>query len=221
MINLKGKTSSPSPSFKKGNENENKKDRGEKKKDREKLLAGLFIVIIAFGIGFLLLKPSYSQVKNLRTEVKNKEESLAAKQRLFEDIKQLQAQYEEIQEKTKRVLYALPQQADVASLLVQLEAIASQNGMIFESVDFQKEQIVEERVGQKARVVLPYKTIEIRAEVTGSYNALKNYLKAVESNVRLSDVESIVFSPAEKAQELNLPVGTYSFSLKINSYYQE
>ena len=194
------------------------------KKEKQKLISSLILLLLAVAIGFFLLKPAYSQVKNLRAEIRIKEESLTAKQKLFEDIKRLETKLEEIKEETKRVFYALPTEADIAGLLVQLETIASQNGMIFESVNFTKEEPVEEAPsrGRRTRVALPaYKTLMIYVETTGTYNALENYLKAVESNIRLTNIGDITFSPAQATGGVELPVSTYSFSLRMEAYYKE
>lgn len=59
-----------------------------------------------------------------------------------------------------------------------------------------------------------YQTLSATMEVSGSYEAFKNFLHDLESSVRITDVESLDFSPLSGSS------GGFSFKLGFKTYYQ-
>jgi len=145
-----------------------------------------FILII-----FYLVSPTYNKVKNLRSLVKTKREVLQnqeKQQQLFQELKQ--------SKELEKLDQILPDNPEIPELMIQLETMASQNNLILKSINFTESQ----------------NEITSQIALAGSYNALKNYLKALENNLRLMDIVNLNFqAPKENS--------FYNFNLTIKSYY--
>lgn len=56
-----------------------------------------------------------------------------------------------------------------------------------------------------------YQTIGVGMEVVGTYEAFKDFLRALESSIRITDVNSLTFLPVTNG---------FSFELSLKTYYQ-
>jgi Tfp pilus assembly protein PilO len=196
----------------------------------------LVLPIAMIGIIAALLwfvQPTYSEIKNLMLEIEAKEDTLEKKQKLVVDIEKLVSQYEDIEGRVNKVFYALPNEAEIPNVLVQLEALASENGMIFESSNFSK---VQQSAQNKAtsgnnaasssettnqqNIIEQIRSVSIDINLTGSYENFKNYLKSLENNIRIMDIMSISFSSSSSFSEEEETSDNFSYSIQLKVYYQ-
>lgn len=188
-------------------------------------------IIIALVIGFSLLRPAFWQARTLRAELKAKKETLANLEKAIENLRKLEETYEDLAEELAKVSYALPSQAEIPNILVQLEALAAENGLLFSSVGFTRAQEsamglnqTPEPVGRGEVETEPQteaeeervKAVLANVKVTGKYESFKSYLRAIEASRRIMDVSSIDFSSASREEA----IGLYSYNLSIKIYYQ-
>lgn len=178
----------------------------------------IIILLLAFvAVVVFLDYPLYKEVKSFRKGLEIKQEELRGVEELLVKIKELKAIYEENKDEAKRAFYAIPSGEDLPNLIVQLEALASINGLILEKVDFGQPAAEGVKWGpggeEKEIVVKEYKTMNVTLEVTGTYESLKSFLKSVEENIRLMDITSINFSASAEG-------GAFSFGVSMNVYYQ-
>jgi Tfp pilus assembly protein PilO len=201
-----------------------------------KFIEILILPIAMIGIIAALLwfaHPTYSEIKNITQEIEVKEDTLEKKQRLVADIEKLVNQYEDIKGRVNKVFYALPNEAEIPNVLVQLESLASENGMIFESLKFSKvRQSVQNKtasessaassseVADQQNVVEQIKSVSIDINLTGSYENFKDYLKSLENNIRIMDITSISFSSSSGSSEEGEVSDNFSYSVQLKVYYQ-
>ena len=206
------------------------------------ILAAALLILVWFFVW-----PTYQNVFVLRQEQAawqlKLQEALDTKQKLTE----LKKTYLKLQEDEERIMDAIPDREDLPGLLVQLETMASQNGLILNSLDFTypepekivKAPVVEEEVdisGKKsassvsvvpsasaAEQVVPssVKILAANISLTGGYPALKNFLKAVENNLRLSDVTAISYSQQESSSNLGQVFSSGKLTIGLNVYYKK
>lgn len=201
--------------------------------------------LLAAGlIVFLLILPAWDSLSNTRSGLSQQEDRLMEIQEVATKIKQLDEEYQGNIEDLQKLVAFLPNKEELPSLLVQLESLASANGLIMESVDFtevskqkatagqskissesgeiastktKNEQLAQEEVTPEVVAAEPYKILSVNLQLIGGYNSFKNYLRAVEKNLRLMDVVSFNFS----TQAGQTTVQTiFSFRININVYYQ-
>lgn len=191
----------------------------------------LIFILVFIAILFLLDLPAYNKVTSLREELKKHQDFLKEKEEIVAKVDQLKQVYESRQSELKKVLYVLPVEEELPNLIVQFEALSSENGLILESLNFVKQAVitrsaaaedVEQGKTSQPSTTSPatetgsqrdYKTQEIFLSVSGSYKSFKSFLEALELNIRLMDIKSINF----KAQKEG---AGFTFDINLQVYYQ-
>jgi len=175
------------------------------------------ILFIAFlGIVFLLDLPAYNKVVFLGDKIAQEKATLVGRQELLAKVEQLKGVYDDYESQLKKVYYILPKNQEIPNLIVQLEALASENGLILEQVDFIKEESKQRSDPEQPQSSsVGYKNINVALKLVGEYPAFTSFLEALEHNVRIADVNSIELS-LEKGSETS----GFSYDVKLKVYYQ-
>ena len=164
-----------------------------------------------------IILPAYSEVRTRQEMLNNKKAELQKLEEMIGKINELVSVYKEKETEIEKVWQILPKEKDISGLLVQFESLAAQSGLILGAIDFSE---VEEQIqkaaepSEETQQKEPYKTLSVSIRITGSYNAFKNFLSNLESNLRLTDVQSINFVSKGEISDI------FEFSLTGNVYYQ-
>ena len=183
----------------------------------------ILILILAFiGIVVFLDIPKVQEVLSLRKETGIQEEIFLEKQILLAKVEKLQETYEENRESLEKTDYILPSDQDIPNLIVQLESLALEAGLILEEIDFSTEEEGFEDKARTARkteegtVAKDYQTMTATLNLMGSYSGFRGFLRLIEENMRLMDVSFVSFSVE------NTELGSFfEFSLRLRTYYQK
>ena len=191
------------------------------------------ISLISFVVSILLVLflfiPLFSSTKGAYLELRDKNKEIEKLKNLSNEIESIKANYDSIAEEAEKVLLTLPDEKDIPQLLVQFEKIAKNNGLLLESIEFgeivkRKESDFIETVddykgiSQSKKILSVFPTSSVLIKITGSYSAFKNYIKALEKNVRSMDIYSISFANDNKS--LLIDPSIFKFDLGINVYYK-
>ncbi len=172
------------------------------------LILPFILFFAALAIGFWILWPLYGDIKaNLDLKSQN-QENLAQREKLTENLERLISQYNERAGDIASLDKAVPNGQNVPELLINLEAIASENGLIFSGVNFKPKDL-------KAKGI---KTLVAEMKVKGSYPNFLNYLKAMEKSLRIFDVVSVSFAGVGPGQ-VGAKLDNLEFNLIVNTYY--
>ena len=184
------------------------------------------IVVIILLLGFIAVVifldvPKVQEILDLRRKVETQEEALFQKEELMARVEKLKNKYEDNEESLTKVNYILPSEEEIPNLIVQLEAMALEAGLILERIEFHLSQ----ETGQSRaavrdstqEVVEDYKTLSINLDLVGGYFAFKNFLELIEENIRLMNIDSISFSP-QYSEETELLL--FNFNTILTTYYQ-
>jgi len=171
------------------------------------------LILVFLGIVFFLDWPAFEQISRLREEIRDYNKLIAEKEELAAKVEQLKSVYENKQGNIKKVYYALPRTKEVPEIIVQLEALASENGLILEKIDIQEIKKQESREENGAGV----NTLKISLAVSGTYSSFKSFLEALEYNIRVMDIQSIKFSLKKTEQEAP---EFLDFNIDLEVYYQ-
>jgi len=149
-------------------------------------------LVLAIALLFFLVLPEYDgwrlkvgELSLAELDLSNKKESLLILSSVDES-------------KIRRLERVIPKTPEEPELLVQMEELATESAVALSSISFQTDE-------SGGRVVL-------NETVTGTYENLKRYLKNLENNLRLLDVETISLSSGGDSgsfQSLNLSVVAY------------
>ncbi len=183
------------------------KEKTKQKMSREFKLISVFVFLFILVLVFLfLLKPKYNEISQFKQEFKTKQEELANKKTYFENVKKLISNYQKINSQDiEKIAKVLPSEKDIAGLFVQIEALAEEAGLNLLGLDIAERKEVPELEKFKVR------ELGITLNLSGGdYFAFKKFLSAVESNLRIIDIDSINF--AAEAE---------SYALSLKTYYKE
>jgi Tfp pilus assembly protein PilO len=171
------------------------------------------IIIIILILGFVAVVvfldvPGVQSVLNLKKDINIQKQTFVETQELVSKIENLTKSSRENKESVEKTSYILPDSEDIPNLIVQLEALAFEQGLILEKIEFTP-------IKQESENIENYQILSVNIRLIGSYPGLKNFLKAVEENMRLMDISSINFStPSEESLQI------FEFDLSLNTYYQ-
>ncbi len=212
----------------------------------KELFALIILVALVLVVWFLLwpaIQETIEAGNNLTAWQQKLEETKEAKQKLGN----LEEKYKDLQNEEERILKVVPNQEDLPGLLVQLEALASQNGLVLNSLNFTYPQAAKGvataaaadtdvlKSGQSVAASsqagtdalsgsLPgnVKILVVALDLAGDYNSLKNFLRAVENNLRLTDVNAINFTEGGSGTGLIMSKNEGSkLSVNLNVYFKK
>ena len=198
----------------------------------QKNIISLISFIVSLILIFVFVFPLFSSAREIYSDLNQKRQEIEKLKELSSKIGKIEQDYDSISEAIEKVLLALPEEKDLPQLLVQFEKIAVNNGLLLESIEFgeisKKEESdfirsIEdyETLNQSKKMLSTFPNSSVLLKVVGSYSAFKNYISALEKNVRSMDIYSIQFSFSESGmRSLFSDSGIFEFNLGINVYYK-
>lgn len=169
------------------------------------LFLSVILLIAALAVYAKFIRAEYRTVRDLRASLAAKSNLLASQKIMISQVENLIAQYKGAVRLQETVSLALPDQAAAASVLQQINAISRVSGLLPQSITLNELAIKPGALG----------TVEVNLKLIGSYEGVKNFLRSLETNVRVMDLKKLSIAPAGKPKE-NL----YSYSVVLDTYYQ-
>jgi len=185
------------------------------------LINSLIIIVLLL----VFIDPLWSSIKILKIEITKQEQEVKNIEILLTKVQELEQDYQEMGINMENVSLALPKEKDIPYLMNQFETLASNNGLLLESMMFDREinretenvSSRERRIsGQSDDVISPFPYLSLSLVLNGSYDGLKGYLESLGNNIRLMDVRVIDF----KREEESLGFSIFKFTLGVIVYYQ-
>jgi Tfp pilus assembly protein PilO len=177
-----------------------------------KALALPLSIIVSAIVFFFFLSPTYKETKRIKeVEIPFLEEKIKKEQEITKNINSLGEDYALHKEELKRLKYILPENKDVKSLLVQIEALLLGNGMAYKKIgieDVSKSASANQFV---ASGVVPLagtfsapspEPISISLELKGTYLNFKNFIKELEVLDRICNVTLLTIGNIEVLGEV-------------------
>lgn len=168
----------------------------------------LIIIAVSFGSFFMIVKPRYESLKQTRDEVTSYDASLETAEQLRRSREELVAKYNSIPKADIDALKTLlPDSVDNIRLIIQIDSIATKNGMsTLRNINYQKleesaatgtasEGSADGTIAQSINA--PYGDMTLSFQTSGSYSTFLAFLADLEHNLRLVDVVSVDFTGAE------------------------
>ena len=113
----------------------------------------------------------------------------------------------------------LPSSPENVKLLLELDAVASQYGMVLQNVKINDPN--SSSVAGTAVPVLPGQpaanpsvgTLTIDFSVAGSYDSFTSFIKTIERSLRVIDIKKVTFSALDAKSQ------TYQYTVSIQTYW--
>jgi len=165
-------------------------------------------VIIALILAVVLVWPQYQKFQALNLNIEKKQEELSSRETYFSQIKETSAKLQEYSEALSKIASALPEDPSLAPLVNFLQINSAQTGLILKKI-----VLGGTTAPIDGKESLPETQLVI--QVSGSYQAFKDFLGLIESSARIIEAQhiSIEIPPAESKES-----PTFTLDLKASSY---
>lgn len=180
----------------------------------------IVVILVVIGLGFYFLKPQYDKLRQTQDSVTAEKNNLETQKQNLKNATDLLKNYEAVKDNLANLSLALPLREDIPNLLVQLESLATKNGVLMSSVSYSSEseekgtektkgpavkgsslkpEIPEEEEGVTPAGETPetpsvgYSTLKIDLSLAAHYDAFMKYIEDVQRSLRFLDITSISF----------------------------
>lgn len=178
------------------------------------LFAGSAIIVYAS-----FLSPVFQEVAALRGKILAQSELLANENAAIGKFKNLLSVYSDQYQALDKTLSAtLPTKEEVPSAVNQIQVLSRVSNLALQSVTFKYAALKPSAKAQVASLVKPLGTLTITLQTAGSYENLKSFLHALETNIRVMDISSLKLSPVRKGEAV-VP-DLFLYTVEVTTYYQ-
>ncbi len=172
----------------------------------------ILIFLLTFGVNYLFSYPMYEEVKNLRAEYKNQQDSLVTINNIEIKKDELLKQYNSIPKNIKdNINKILPDSVDFVKLISDIDGVANKYGILIEGP---KLKIKSPSVGGSIEEAQPEKTFQsaiVGFSFSSNYSNFNYFLTELENSMRILDIRSLNISPGRN--------GTYDYLLEFETYW--
>lgn len=209
-----------------------------------KIISSILFLTASVLIFFFLIDPLYGDVKELRSNVSTYNSALSNSTDLQKTRDELIESYKQISEKDREKLnHLLPSTINNIELILEIEKIANLHGMPVGDIKFDSTIGVKTNsdgsssdTNAATRIVaendpasyLPYGVFPISFSIEGKYSVFLEFLKDLESNLRIVDIKSISFNVPDSGSgdqivdvknRKILDPSIYRYTLKVETYW--
>ncbi len=192
------------------------------------IIIAALIVAAALVVYIEFIVPTYTNLETVKGQVESEAAAYANEATLVSQVKSLLTTYQSDSSSSQTVAMALPVGRDISGALAQIYGIASNTGVTVSAtaVSTQAVQAVapssaggEDDAGS---IIKPTGTVSFQVNGSGSYEAIKNFLQGLSTNIRIFNVTAISLQPnvisATKTQAANSDM--FAYTITVVTYYQ-
>lgn len=193
-----------------------------------RFITPVILIAIAFAIFFVFATSLWQDIALLRTQASAYNEALNNSKALENERDKLTVKYNSISpENLEKLEKLLPENVDNIRLILEIGEIASPYGMVLKDVKYNTtEEVPPEAAGaigaaQPPRVATrgDYGVWDLEFSTNGTYANFLNFVRALESNLRIVDISSIEFSSNVNVGANPALPEAYRYSFKIKTYW--
>ena len=179
------------------------------------ILVGLLFLISTLLVYFGLIQGEITAVGEVRGLLASKEALFVNQEMAVNQVRDIINESKNFIQLQGTVSRAIPDGASTVSALRQLEAAGRTAGAIITELNFSTPAPSSRRVPGASSVVKQLRTLEVNIRAGGPYANLKQFVKLLETSVRVANVTRLSYAPDGLAG-----LGG-SVSLNVEMYYQE
>lgn len=144
---------------------------------------GAGLISIAIILFWMFALPFYDRISNLDVAIKEREDLLNFRSNAISNIRKLNREYQKRISDITKLSAIVPSKKSVAEVLSALNDISTRNG-----IELNSSAITSQKANDNTS---SYDLLLLDMNLSGSYLGLINFLKTLESNLRLVDILSI------------------------------
>lgn len=189
-----------------------------------KTLTPLFALIIAIGLGFTYVKPTFIEIQSLQNQEKEYVDALNKANQLKQEIDKKKKQMGDFSPVVvDRLTTMVPDSMDRIATVINLDALAASHTLSFSDISIEESvKKQEQTAGRDAAAQTPtsggadqpaFVSHEIGFSVTGTYEDFRAYLESLEKSLQFFEITKLDFNaPTGDLFSFNLSVQTYTFN---------
>ncbi len=187
------------------------------------ILIGLSVAVFLLFTGSL-----YTDIQNLKTEQATYDEASTNSKELENERDKLTADYSKISpENLERIKKLLPDSVDNIRLILEIEKIAQPYGMSLKDVKYNANLEKEETEGGAITSGVDgdnlsnknYGSWDLSFSTSANYSNFLNFMRDLESNLRIVDISSIEFSSSAAPLGGSSASEVYRYTFNIKTYW--
>lgn len=187
------------------------------------MIRSLFSILFlagAIAIFFLYTSPAYDSMQALSTQGAQYDAALEKATQL-QELKQTLLARDNSFDPTEvsRLTTMLPDQVDNIRLILDLDNLASKYGMGLQNVQISSPDTDQGQsvVSSIASAAQPYDSLTLSFTTAGTYQQFIQFVTALQSSLRLVDIENISFQPTAGAA--NSSADVYTYTMTVQTYW--
>lgn len=190
------------------------------------------ILITAGVLGFFLItQPIYDEALVLKVEADAYDEALSNSKILQAERDRLTEKFNSFsQQDIDRLEKIVPDSVDNIKLILEIQEVAQERGILVKNVEFEPEQFLEDGEGadstQNAQNLrrpgavtnLDYEIFDLEFSIEGRYPAFVEFMELLERSLRVVDVKAISFTPGTSEDKDEVFTDNYKYTFRINTF---
>jgi len=181
-----------------------------------KIIINLLLIISSLYSVFFLIKPQFKEISFLKIKVASYKENFNNIEKVRELRNKYLKDYNEISEENKAKLETMiPKAVNEGEMMLMLDGIAKANSMSLTGISFAKEGEQMSSVLGLSKKENPYTPYFFSMDLTGTYVGFKNFLRNIEKNLVIIDIDSVSFNSPENGSD------SYKFKIKAMIYLKQ
>jgi Tfp pilus assembly protein PilO len=184
-----------------------------------KSILGIIMLVGAVVIVVVFVRPQLSEISAIKSELSTYSSALDKAKLLRTERERLLGVYNNLDAaRVARLQKMLPSDIDNVKLALEIENVASSLGLRLKGIDVKDptEQSAAARVASANQVQSPYGTAEISFTVVGGYSEFTEFMKKIETSLRLIDVQRVQFTAP---RGVNVPQNVFEFRVAVTTYW--
>ncbi len=177
------------------------------------ILTAVFMIIASLFVYSSLIRPAYSEIKNLRSEVAGRLDLINRNKASIEQVQKLLSEYESISQAKEMTSLVLPSEQNISQAVNQIVSLISLNGLSAELLAVQQLAI---KPSAQPNLVKGTGTLRFNLRLAGGYENFKTFLQNLETNINLMDLANLKIEQGVKTKAGD----SFSYTMIIDSYYQ-
>ncbi|MDD4930992.1 MAG: hypothetical protein PHG66_02430 [Candidatus Colwellbacteria bacterium] len=175
------------------------------------LLASFGMALGALIVFATLVVPAFQETQQLRGDKQAKQNEYDDYKKTIEETNKVISRSQSISALKEAFSQSVPTTEDIPSVLNQIYGMAKLNNVLVSAVDFQSMAIDPIKEGD---IIKPTGKVRVTVKAISNYSDMRNFTRALETNVRLMDIYTFDISEGNKKDPI------LSYAITVDAYYQ-
>ncbi|MEK7168255.1 MAG: hypothetical protein AAB698_00810 [Patescibacteria group bacterium] len=177
------------------------------------ILTAILMIIASLFVYSSLIRPAYSEIKNLRAEVAGRLDLINRNKASVEQVQKLLSEYQSISQAKEMTSLVLSSEQNISQAVNQVVGLADLNGLSIELLAVQQLAI---KPSNQPNLVKGVGILRFNLRLAGSYENFKSFIGNLETNVNLMDLANLKIESGAKTKAGD----SFSYTMIVDSYYQ-